>query len=81
MDLQYCVLTLVLDLHWFAVIFLPTFLFSISSFHPPRPPLQSESRFGSSTHRTPRWALSSTPSTPWRTACTTCSGCSAQGSR
>ena len=44
----------------------------------PPPPLQSESPFGSSTHRTPRWGSSSTPSTQWHMACITCSGLSAQ---
>lgn len=52
--------------------------------HPPNStlsPLQSESHFGSSMHRTPRWALSLTPSTPWHMGCITCNGRSAPATR
>ena len=45
------------------------------------PPLQSESRFGSSTHKTLRWGLSLMPSTRWHMACITCNGHSAQAIR
>lgn len=44
-------------------------------------PLQSERRSSSSTRRTPRWALSSMPSTQWHMACITCNGLSAQAIR
>ncbi len=45
------------------------------------PPLQSESHFGSSMRRTPRWGLSLMPSTRWHMACITCNGHSAQAIR